>query len=725
MKPRKVHNLNPQELNQIVNLHLEVLPESFINNFGKNFLRSAYDTMAKDPNNIFLLLKQDEQVIGFLVAAKDGGKFTRNVVLKLPFQTIRNIFIQSLRQPLLVLLLIRWLITSIGHKFRIKTDLKYIAIQPGYQGRGLGSRLIKQLEQVLIKSQIGQFLVGTKAANLLSNRFYRKLDFEKIGERKFFDDSYIFYLSPKFAETREESNFSVLLPSLITLLFLTLFIFQSVLTMRNVPFYDFDEAHRAENAKRMKEYGSYFVPLTGSSFDRVEHLRVPLRGDPSYHLYYHLERPFFVYLTMIGSITLFGSNEWAYRLPSFLFGISILLLFFMFLRQEGRRFSAPAFFVGFLSLVTSADLWLSSQYAQMDTGITLFLFASLIMIIKYIESRNETLLVLSGISFSLAVLSKGQPTVIFIFPLFFLLLIKKLALKELLRFIGFASILLLPWLGYLIYRFGVKDVFETFSGFAIYSASIIYIHTIAPAYWYIRWWWESLRPGWTLFLALMLYDLIKKRLNWQKGTLLIYVLGGLIAFSIPTNKIWWYVLPLIPPLTYYIYLSSRDYLKERGDRTTNLALIIFIGSLPFFLKSLNRWALTYGLIITLVSLMILNVNFKKIDRFLSYKAFILSAVLLLGLLFFYIRFPSIIPYHWNTKPVSLYYKNLPGKKCLWAYDMPTEAAIFYSEAGELPAYNDNVSLAYHCKNYVITPEKFNKGKLLFQRGSMKLFELEH
>lgn len=495
--------------------------------------------------------------------------------------------------------------------------------------------------------------------------------------------------------------------------------------MRDVPFHDFDEAHRAENAKRMKEYKSFFVPLTGSPHDRVEHLKISLKENPNLHLYYHLERPPLVYLLMIATTTIFGNSEWVYRLPSFLFGMSTLFIFLLFAKKEGQN-NFYALAAGFLSLITSADLWLSSQYAQMDTGITFFLFLSLMTLIIFCEKRKRFLIYLAGLFFGLALLSKLQPAVIFTFPILLLLLTKKLNFKDIFKFLTGAALVFLPWFLYLIAKFGFKDVIYVISGFALTSASIVDINQKAPFFWYIRWWWESLRPGWSLFLAFFIYDLINLNFSWKKFTLLSYIFFGLLAFSIPINKLWWYVLPLIPAISYYIFLSAKDYLNHNPKKVLNFSLVVIIASLPVLLQSTNKMGLIYGFLITAISFLILKWDikipiFKKIS-----KEVLFCISLIVSLIPFYLYFPKIIPYHWNTKYVAEYYKNLPGQKCLWIGDMPTEAVLFYSNAGEvLPIQTiTHTGLFLKCpSNYLITPDDYNKGELMVRKGNIILYKL--
>ena len=526
-----------------------------------------------------------------------------------------------------------------------------------------------------------------------------------------------------------DKNF--LLVWIICLAFLILYITESMQIMSGVPFYDFDEAHRAENAKRMQEYSSFFVPLTGSNFDRVLDLRIPFKDNPDIFLYYHLERPTFIYWLMIGSTRFLGQNELAYRLPSFVLGMSVIIILIFFASKIKPTKDYFALVFAFLSLVTSGSLWLSSQYAQLDTGLTLFLFLAILLLILYCQYRNHEILLFAGISWALAVLCKGQPAVIIIFPLLYLIISKKLKLLELVKFFAFSGIVLLPWVTVLTLHFGFVNVIKIFSGFAISSAITEYLHHQAPFFWYIRWWFDSYKPGCVLFFALVISDLYHHRLDWKKLTFLSYIFGSLLILSYPKNKIWWYVLPLLPAISFYTYLSISDYIKNNSSKIFNLSLIIILASLPIFLGVSNTKAMIYGCLLVAVSILILNTHIsEKVSKFYPHL-FLVALVFVLSM--FYLKFPQITPYHWGTKPVAQYYSNLPGKKCLWTGDMPQESVLFYSNAGEVKSLNNITEISSACTNYLITPrgKKFleiigkdlNRFKLLYRSNEIKLYEL--
>lgn len=522
---------------------------------------------------------------------------------------------------------------------------------------------------------------------------------------------------------------------IIFLFFFYLFLHKSFSTMIRISFYEFDEAHRAETAKRMLEYKSFFVPLTGSPFDRVFNgigaPTVAFKENPFLRLYYHLERPPLVYLFMIGSVLTLGSHEFSYRLPSFTFGVLVLLSYFFFAREMRKHIHYPALFSGLLLLMTSSDLWLSSQYAQLDTGITLFLFLSLLFLLLYCQRKRSIFLFLTGISFGLAILSKGQPAVIFLIPVFFLFFQKRLAFSEIVKLFTITLVTLSPWLLYISFNFGLNNFIAAFFGFAFSSATQTDIHQQAPFFWYIRWFWESLRPGWTVFLALLFLDIFHRRLVWEKQALLTYIVGSLLILSIPANKIWWYTLPLVPPMALYLYLSLSDYIQRSYTRLFFVGMAILVASMPFALRATNTNAALYGIVITAIVVGILD------NRFLTATPMkvALSVVFLLSIIisfyWFALRFPKIVPYHPGVRRVAQYFASLPGRKCLWAKDMPLETALFYSNAGEISILNKESTFEKHCKHYAIVHEEYpgeysqelEGKKQIYKRDKIILYEL--
>jgi 4-amino-4-deoxy-L-arabinose transferase-like glycosyltransferase len=364
---------------------------------------------------------------------------------------------------------------------------------------------------------------------------------------------------------------------LILIFFFFVFIFFSLKTMKNTSFHDFDEANRAEAVKNMKEYRFFLAPLTGSPFLRNEKLKLKVKDNPNLSLFIHLERPpLFFWLTTI-STSLFGESEFSYRLPSFLFGLATIIVSFFL-----HPFSS-------LAILLSNDLWLSSQNALMDTMPTFFLFIAFLFFLKSISSKNRLYFFLTGFFWGLAILTKGQPAVIFVFSLFLSLLLRKLNLKEIfLIFLG-ASLIVVPWIFLIIYNFGFDNFVLGFLGFASKRVLSFDPSQKAPVFWYLRWWFENFRVGSILFFTLLIYDILNKKITSEKLLIVLYFFTSFLFFSLAKNKVWWYVLPLTPIIALYIHYSVSHLLKTKKTNWSIFQLLFFYHLYLYFLICLINW----------------------------------------------------------------------------------------------------------------------------------------
>jgi 4-amino-4-deoxy-L-arabinose transferase-like glycosyltransferase len=482
------------------------------------------------------------------------------------------------------------------------------------------------------------------------------------------------------------------------------FIFFSFKTMKNTSFHDFDEANRAEAVKNMKEYRFFLAPLTGSPFLRNEKLAIKVKDNPNLSLFIHLERPpLFFWLTAI-STSLFDDSELAYRMPSFLFGLAIILITF---------FLHP---LSALTILLSTDLWLSSQNALMDTMLTFFLFIAFLLFLKSLRSKNKLLYFLTGLFWGLSFLAKGQPAVIFVFPLVFSLFVKKINLKNFfLIFVG-CFVVIFPWIFLVIYNFGFDNFVFGFLGFASKRTFSFDPSQKAPIFWYLRWWFESFRVGSILFFILLINDFLTKKFDFKKLLILSYFIPSFLLFSLAKNKVWWYVLPLIPVSALYIHYSISHLLKTEKNKLLNLSIIVFFSSLPILFNLSNKLALICQLLMIIFSVLILRIKIKK------KVFFIYPLVIFFSLLFFTFRFPKINPNIPEAKKVGEYYQKLPQPKCLFVKNIPYEAILFYTNAKEIN-YLGERPLFKNCQNYLITSDTNSKYQKIFQHKRLILYKL--
>ncbi len=543
------------------------------------------------------------------------------------------------------------------------------------------------------------------------------------------------------------------------LLLIGFFLLFSVMAWHNMvtlPFHDFDEAHRAEGARNMRLHQYYISPLVGGPTNRCNHLDstldAPLQITHANQRYtYALDssktlcpvpsRPPLVFNTM-ALTSVFSDSEWSYRLPSFLFGLLGIasLGYFMMQHQvlEKNKDSKNSFsctialIIALLCFVTAYDWWQSMQMAHLDTAVASFTAFALLLLILFAESQKKTYLIASGVSLGLAIMSKGQPAVVFLAPVPYLFYAHKISLKNLLTLFVTTGITLLPWLVPLAMRHGFDYFFRSYFGSYVASPGASKIggsdqSQAAPFYWYIRWWFDSFRPGWVLFASLAVYDLLKRKLSWQKITLLFYIVGTLGLFSYSNSKVWWYVLPAIPGVAGYIYFSVKDYLVERKQRLINIALIVVLASLPLFRFQTNTIAIAYGLVSMLIAFCLLLV--KKWPRlsmssFIKHPSWILAFSLVFSLISFTIAFPkSDIPYP-EAKKIGQIYQEINLPKCLWLeQELHYEALLFYTQAGQVNYLTPDNQLNPNCRNYLITTQEMQEAKFIDKIDRLWLYQL--
>jgi len=526
-------------------------------------------------------------------------------------------------------------------------------------------------------------------------------------------------------------------PFLLILVFFSfLFLYRAIGSISTIPFHDYDEAHRAEGARNMRLNNYYTSPLVGTPQSKTNPHSQDFALDKSKKINPEVSRPPLVFSLMAFLSGVFGDYEWAYRLPSFIFGLLGFVLLIYFIKTYQRKPNWPALVVALLSFLTNYDWWHSALMAHLDTAVALFTSFALFLLLIFAKKQEKKYLLFSGFSLGLAVLSKGPPAILFIAPLPYLLIKKKIKISQLLLLFTVALVAILPWLIPLSLEHGWDYFFTKYFGGYVASPQTTKIGAndptqSAPIFWYLRWWFDTFRPGVFLFGALLLIDLIKRKFNWVKISLLSYIVAGFGLFSYAKSKVWWYVLPVIPAVCAYLYFAVKDYLADNKNGRFTLSLAIIIASLPLLLWQSNTIALAYGFITTALTFLVLNWELGNWALIRNSKLEIRNLLFILvfasSFSLFYLRFPTVKPFYPEVKEVGQYYQTLEKPKCLWLEeDFPYEAILYYSKAGKINYLEKDSVFDPDCQNYLVANKKLEKENLdlIFQSGPVRLYDIE-
>lgn len=197
MEIRKINKADASTTENIVSIHLTVLTESFLNNFGRKFLETIYVNIINSQESICLALYENDKIEGFALATKDYSTFFSNAIRENRFILFWELSTNLLLKPLNIYKLLKSLPNMVFTKEIPHAELQFLGVSPEFQGKGFGSALIERLGEEFKKVGVSEFYVGTKAEDPLSNKFYQKIGFAKKYSKTYFDKELNYYLSPR------------------------------------------------------------------------------------------------------------------------------------------------------------------------------------------------------------------------------------------------------------------------------------------------------------------------------------------------------------------------------------------------------------------------------------------------------------------------------------------------------------------------------------------------
>ncbi len=260
------------------------------------------------------------------------------------------------------------------------------------------------------------------------------------------------------------------------------------------------------------------------------------------------EKPVLIYW-MTGLANLAGFNpDLAPRVPVALLSSAFLIFFFFRLKREWGW--QPAFYSA--AILASSAAWVAfSQSGVTDLPLAATFGSALLLALPWIQNGERRVLPLAAASLGLAVLAKGLVPLVLVLPVFWF---GRRHLKDLLR----PAVLLaffataLPWYVLCTLKNGTPFLSTFFLEHQLGRFSSEALQHVQPFWFYVPVLLASFFP-WTALLALPL-----RRTLYQEPharVLAAVALWGFLFFSLSTNKLGGYLLPLLPPIAALIGLG--------------------------------------------------------------------------------------------------------------------------------------------------------------------------
>ena len=336
-----------------------------------------------------------------------------------------------------------------------------------------------------------------------------------------------------------------------------------------------DEPRYASVAREMARSGDWVTPR--------------LWGQPWF------EKPALSYWMIGAGFRLGLAPDLAPRLPMALLAVAFLGFFWWILQRE---FGCRAAWMATLILGTTG-MWLGySQVGVTDLPLAATFSSAMLLCLPWVSTRDPKFLLPAAAMLGLAVLAKGLVPLALAAPLiwwtqpWWISPAQKQSRTQvpLLSMIAAFALVALPW--YLLcYSRNGRAFFDDFilkQHFArITSSSLLHVQ---PWWFYLRWLPGELLP-WTPLLLLLAVPAAYR--DPRRRFLLALVLFGLLAFSIPVNKLPGYVLPVVPALAALMGVALDEVAAGTAGTRLMLAccgmvLMVFPVAAAVLPEALNR-----------------------------------------------------------------------------------------------------------------------------------------
>lgn len=445
-----------------------------------------------------------------------------------------------------------------------------------------------------------------------------------------------------------------------------------------------DELKYVEVSREMMEKGNYLYPLY------------------NYEPYFH-KGPLYFYILLFFQ-KIFGENKFSFIFPSQLFSILILIIFYKFLKLFEVK--EEEVLLSILILFSSIQFHFLSKAVRMDILLTFFIIFSYYLLFLKLYKDKKKLEIFFGLSFSLALLTKGPVSFIWFWavPLIYAIFERE---KRVFKFIFhplsllFSFLPVIVWFFLLYSQLGLASFVEIFqrqtmgrihSSFAHKEPFHYYFYTLPLVFF-----------PFTFFLP---FSFINKKIYKENRFFIIWFFVPFIIFSLFSGKLSIYLLPLSFSVSLFLskfLLSEKYFLKTKISIISSIVVFAAGLSLVYFnrypeilqiIKNLRLLCLWFS--ITFLLLLFKNKYFP-----LLFCVFTLIFNILLSILIYPLTYQA------SLKELSIKYAEISKKQEIgYAFWDVKPSFLYYSRKKFVELHkNEEVEKELTKGNFIIIKEK--------------------
>ncbi|MEM4260931.1 MAG: glycosyltransferase family 39 protein, partial [Candidatus Woesearchaeota archaeon] len=315
--------------------------------------------------------------------------------------------------------------------------------------------------------------------------------------------------------------------------------------------------------------------------------------------YWFEKPPLYMWLTAI-TFKITGPDEFGARLWAAIFGVGSVIITYLLGKNLFNKFTG---FVAALILISTAHFLYYSRNSILDVPVTFFILSAVLTYI-YAKTANKhsiIFFIVSGISIGLAVMTKSIVGLI-PFALIglneisqFLIDKKRPPFRGLISIFISSLVLFLPWHVYEYLLHG-SDFLKTYFLEHVFDRSTEGLGHVKPIWWYS----DVILSSFRIWVGPLIVGIPYYIHNFKKDKNLRFVFLSVlfiyVFFSIPKDKLLWYIVPLYPFLAIltarFIEISVNFIFKNLNLKNFSVStsrilfIVIFILFVPFYITTI-------------------------------------------------------------------------------------------------------------------------------------------
>ncbi len=182
----EICTLREEFLPEIIRIHRLGLAYSAHSRLGDAHLALLYRTMEADPNSFVHVAVIDGKPVGSMTGTLDEDGLKSKMLRAMPVAQVFSTAGRLLLQPILIFQILQGMIIDRPVYYegrRIDAMLNSLAVDPGYEGRGVARALFASAERFFLGRGQGAYHLATLATNQRALRLYEWLGFFLIYRR--------------------------------------------------------------------------------------------------------------------------------------------------------------------------------------------------------------------------------------------------------------------------------------------------------------------------------------------------------------------------------------------------------------------------------------------------------------------------------------------------------------------------------------------------------------